>query len=116
MVTAARARTAPDHHHLRGYYLGASLALWSTWQLSTLAGIQLGTLVPAAWGLEFTIPLTFLALLVPVLRDRPSLVAAAVADGGRRCSAARCPTTWASSSRRCSASAPGWSCRARQTP
>ena len=44
-----------------------------------MAGIQLGALVPAAWGLEFTIPLTFLALLVPVLRDRPSLVAAAVA-------------------------------------
>ena len=79
VVTAARARTVTDHRHLRGYYLGASLALWSTWQLSTVAGIQLGALVPAAWGLEFTIPLTFLALLVPVLRDRPSLIAAAVA-------------------------------------
>ncbi len=79
VVTAARARAEGDHRHLRGYYLGASLALWSTWQLSTVAGIQLGTLVPASWGLEFTIPLTFLALLVPVLRDRPSLVAAAVA-------------------------------------
>jgi predicted branched-subunit amino acid permease len=79
VVTATRARTTPDPHHLRWYYLGASLALWTTWQLSNLAGIQLGTLVPPSWGLEFTIPLTFLALLVPVLRDRPSLVAAAVA-------------------------------------
>ncbi|UCH59405.1 MAG: AzlC family ABC transporter permease [Anaerolineales bacterium] len=61
------------------YFLGAGLALWSTWQLSTAVGIFLGQQVPASWSLDFTLPLTFLALVVPVLRDRASVVAALTA-------------------------------------
>jgi 4-azaleucine resistance transporter AzlC len=61
------------------YFLGAGLALWSTWQVSTLAGVVLGASVPARWSLDFTLALTFIALVVPVLRDRPSVAAAGVA-------------------------------------
>jgi predicted branched-subunit amino acid permease len=39
-------------------------------------GILLGALVPQSWSLDFTLALTFIALLVPLLRDRPSLAAA----------------------------------------
>jgi len=62
------------------YFLGAGLALWSTWQISTALGIFLGQQVPASWSLDFTLPLTFLALVVPALSDRSS-VAAALAAG-----------------------------------
>jgi len=62
------------------YFLGAGLALWTTWQLSTLVGIFLGAVVPSSWELDFTLALTFIALVVPNLRDRPAL-AAAVAAG-----------------------------------
>lgn len=61
------------------YYLGAGIALWSTWQLSTAAGIFLGAQVPASWPLDFTLPLTFIALMVPALKDRPAIVAALAA-------------------------------------
>jgi predicted branched-subunit amino acid permease len=61
------------------YFLGAGLALWSTWQLSTAAGIFIGAQVPASWSLDFTLALTFIALVVPNLRDRPSLAAALAA-------------------------------------
>lgn len=61
------------------FFLGAGLALWTTWQISTAVGIFLGTQIPASWSLDFTLALTFIALLVPSLRDRPSLFAAAVA-------------------------------------
>lgn len=61
------------------FFLGAGLALWSTWQLSTALGIFLGQQVPASWSLDFTLPLTFIALLVPSLQDRHSLAAALVA-------------------------------------
>jgi 4-azaleucine resistance transporter AzlC len=61
------------------YFLGAGLALWSTWQMSTAAGILLGALVPPAWSLDFALPLTFIAIVVPALRDRPALIAAIVA-------------------------------------
>lgn len=58
------------------FFLGSGLALWSTWQLSTAAGILIGSLIPPSWPLEFFIPLTFIALVVPSLEDRPSLAAA----------------------------------------
>ncbi len=68
----------PDFRHW--YFLGAGLALWTTWQTCTAIGILLGARVPASWSLDFALPLTFIALLAPILRDRPA-VAAAVAAG-----------------------------------
>ncbi len=58
------------------YLLGAGLALWSSWQVSTAAGIAVGAAVPPAWNLEFALPLTFLALLMPRLMNRPMWAAA----------------------------------------
>jgi len=61
------------------YFLGAGLALWSTWQASTAVGIVLGAQVPASWSLDFALPLTFIALVVPNLKDRAGTAAAATA-------------------------------------
>lgn len=61
------------------YLLGTGLALWGSWQLSTAAGVLLGTALPASWNLQFALPLTFLALLIPLLKDQPTLAAAASA-------------------------------------
>jgi 4-azaleucine resistance transporter AzlC len=58
------------------YFLGAGLALWSSWQLSTALGIFLGAQVPESWSLDFTLALTFIALVVPGLKDRPALASA----------------------------------------
>ncbi len=62
------------------YFLGAGLALWSSWQVSTALGIFLGAQVPESWGLDFTLPLTFIALVVPALKDKAGIVTAAVAS------------------------------------
>ncbi len=61
------------------YFLGTGLALWMTWQVSTAIGIFLGAQVPASWSLDFTSTLTFIALVVPSLKDRASTVAALTA-------------------------------------
>jgi 4-azaleucine resistance transporter AzlC len=58
------------------FYLGSGLTLWTTWQLSTAAGIFLGTSIPASWSLDFTLALTFIAIVVPALKDRSSIGAA----------------------------------------
>ena len=58
------------------FLLGAGLALWTDWQLSTALGIFLGTAIPASWSLDFALPLTFIAMVVPVLKNRPSIAAA----------------------------------------
>ncbi|MCP4574011.1 MAG: AzlC family ABC transporter permease [bacterium] len=78
-VTLARSRQDPDPERRLSYFLGSSVTLWCTWQLGTLGGILVGAVIPPSWQLEFSIPLMFLALLFPVLRDRPSWLAAAVA-------------------------------------
>ena len=44
--------------------------------MATALGIFLGAQVPLAWSLDFTLALTFIALVVPALRDRPSVLAA----------------------------------------
>ena len=58
------------HYHL----LGAGLTLWIVWQLTTLIGILLGSIVPEELGLSFTIPLTFLALLINYFRKIDHLI------------------------------------------
>lgn len=53
--------------------------MWLVWQTGTAAGILAGPLIPAAWHLEFAITLCFISLLVPMLKNAPIVVAAAVA-------------------------------------
>ncbi|HPH95745.1 MAG TPA: AzlC family ABC transporter permease [Anaerolineaceae bacterium] len=61
------------------FYLGAGAALWTCWQISTALGIFLGAQIPDSWSLDFSLPLTFIGLVVPALKDRPALLAALTA-------------------------------------
>jgi predicted branched-subunit amino acid permease len=62
------------------YFLGAGIAVWFAWQAAVFGGAAIGAGVPAAWRLEFAAPLAFIAMSVPLLRDR-AMVAAALAAG-----------------------------------
>ena len=75
-VTILHYQEAGDNRTKHWFFLGAGLTLWTTWQLSTAAGIFLGTSVPASWSLDFTLALIFIALTVPAIKDRASLGAA----------------------------------------
>lgn len=68
-----------NDHGRHWYFLGAGLTLWTAWQVSTAVGIFLGAQVPSSWSLDFTLALTFIALLVPSLRDRAGFIAAVTA-------------------------------------
>ena len=70
-----RSNTASAHW----YTLGSGMTLWTAWQLSTALGILLGGEIPASFPLAFALPLTFIALLIPTLVDRPTIAAAASA-------------------------------------
>jgi 4-azaleucine resistance transporter AzlC len=61
------------------YYLGAALAPWLTWQVSTVTGVIVGASVSPDLSLDFAIPLMFMALLFPAMTDRTTAGAAAVA-------------------------------------
>lgn len=62
-----------------GYYVGVGATLWVVWVLTTAVGVVVGAGVPPALELSFAVPLVFLALLVPAMKDRPTTVAGAVA-------------------------------------
>jgi predicted branched-subunit amino acid permease len=61
------------------HFLGGGFALWSMWQVTNMAGYFAGNVIPAAWSLDFAVPLCFIALVAPHLRTAPTIGAALVA-------------------------------------
>jgi predicted branched-subunit amino acid permease len=59
-----------QHYHL----LGSGFTCWTVWQISTILGILLGSIVPEELGLSFTISLTFLALLISDFRKFKNVI------------------------------------------
>jgi 4-azaleucine resistance transporter AzlC len=69
----------PDDPERHRFYFGSSTVVWVGWQAGTMLGIVVGASIPASWSLEFTIILTFIALVIPHIRDRASAAAALTA-------------------------------------
>ncbi len=62
------------------FLLGAGFSLWFIWQASTALGIFIGAEMPEDWPLDFALPLTFIAMIVPILKKQP-MIAAALSAG-----------------------------------
>ena len=56
------------------HLIGGGLNCWMIWQITTIIGIYLGSIIPEKLGLTFAIPLTFLALLVNDFRKMINIV------------------------------------------
>ncbi len=61
-----------------GYYFTMGLTLYVGWAVLLAGGVLLGAFIPTSIPIELAIPLTFLLLLIPLIKDRAGLVAAAV--------------------------------------
>lgn len=63
------------------YLLGSEVAMYSNWQLVTWLGILAGQQIrdPQSWGLDFAMSVTFLGMVVPMIKGRPALAAVLVA-------------------------------------
>jgi 4-azaleucine resistance transporter AzlC len=70
-----------DAENKHWYFLGASLGLYVVWIASSAAGYFVGNAFgdPTALGLDFALPVVFIAILVPQLRTRAGVIAALVA-------------------------------------
>lgn len=68
-----------DHTQTHYYWIGAGFTLWISWQISTALGILVGEQIPASWGLDFTLPLTFIGMIAPTFRHKPMVLAALTA-------------------------------------
>lgn len=60
------------------YLLGASPLLCLPWMVFTWVGATAGQMIPADWPLDFAVPITFLALIAPMLRTMAHVAAAGV--------------------------------------
>ncbi len=60
------------------YFLGVATPITPFWYVMTLVGIYAGTAIPGAWALDFVLPITFLAMVAPMLKSIAHLAAAAV--------------------------------------
>jgi len=70
---------SPYKHY---YYLGSAIFMYANWQLCTFIGIQFGSAVPdpSRWGLDFAMSATFIGMMIPSIKNRPSLAAVLVAS------------------------------------
>ena len=64
------------------YFFGVIAPVCFPWYAATLVGALLGTGLPPGWGLDFAVPITFLAVIAPMLRTTAHMVAAAVSVVG----------------------------------
>jgi predicted branched-subunit amino acid permease len=80
-VVQLRYGAADDSPHKHWFQFGSSVAMYLNWFLWTLAGVLLGRTMPQLQhlGLEFAMAATFTGIVVPLLRNRPMIVAALMA-------------------------------------
>jgi predicted branched-subunit amino acid permease len=58
------------------YYFGNIMSILPLWYAGTIAGAVMGKAIPASLSPDFAVPVCFIALLAPLLRGLPNLVAA----------------------------------------
>ncbi|MFD3162341.1 AzlC family ABC transporter permease [Herpetosiphon sp. NSE202] len=74
-ITNYQERNDPEHGHW--FFFGAGFMLWISWQVSTAIGILVGSQLPPMPVLDIAAALTFIGILIPILRDK-ALIAAAI--------------------------------------
>ena len=62
------------------YFFGTNGVVAPTWYLATLVGALMGSRIPESWALDFVMPVAFLAMIAPMLRTPPHLIAALTAS------------------------------------
>jgi len=58
------------------FYLGASLAMFLAWHLAVIGGYVFGNFAPSAWSLDFAVPVSFVALVIPTLKNKKYIAVA----------------------------------------
>jgi len=58
------------------YHLGAALFMYVNWLICTLIGLTIGHWIPnaASWGLDFAMPVTFIGMIIPYVKNYPMVM------------------------------------------
>ncbi len=57
------------------YYFGGALPVCGAWYAATLVGALTGQAIPDSWSLDLAVPIAFIALLAPLVRNLAQLAA-----------------------------------------
>ncbi len=60
------------------YFMGVATPIAPVWYAMTLVGAYAGAAIPDAWALDFVLPITFLAMVAPMLKSLAHVAAAVV--------------------------------------
>lgn len=60
------------------YYFGTNMLIAPVWVGATLSGAVVGSRIPESWAIDFALPITFLAMIAPMLRTPAHVMAALV--------------------------------------
>ena len=73
MVQKYRNEEFSKYNHY--YFLGSGITLWVGWQIATVFGVLGAAFISKEWSLTFAISLTFIAIVIPLLKTRADLIA-----------------------------------------
>lgn len=60
------------------YFVGSAIACCVPWIIACGVGFTAGRAIPESWALDFAVPITFLAMVAPMLRSAAHIAAAAM--------------------------------------
>jgi len=75
-VSIRRFSQQPPSSYMHFHLLGTGITLHLFWQASTISGVLIGQTLPDMLSLAFVIPLTFIAIIAPIMKWQAELIAA----------------------------------------
>lgn len=80
-MAAVEYERAPDMtiQEKMAYFFGTATPIVPTWYAMTVVGAMVGNAIPQSLALDFALPITFIALIAPMLRTLAHVAAAATA-------------------------------------
>jgi 4-azaleucine resistance transporter AzlC len=81
-VVAVQRYDQPDRSPFKHWFtFGSAVFMYTNWQLCTFIGLVAGSAIanPKSWGLDYAMIVTFIGMLVPMVKSRPILLAILVA-------------------------------------
>lgn len=76
-IMAANQKQLATNQDAIRFYLGGCFAMFFAWHLSVMGGFVFGNFAPPSWGLDYAVPVSFVALVIPTLKNWKYIAVAA---------------------------------------
>ena len=76
VVADQRYKRQDESPYKHWFYFGSALFMYINWQACTLIGILAGKTIedPLKWGLDFALIVTFIGMLIPLIKNLPVVI------------------------------------------